>query len=430
MARLLKEEGRLYATDELAGALSATNISKPKNTSQKLQKNSHSLRSFQDKNQKRRNNLQQNSPRQMTNTICHYCHKPGHLIANCRRRLSRFKNKNNDDDIDDSTNVNAFVSASSYHTIALNSDIKDVWILDSGASKHVSFHRNWFSSFSPCNGDKIILGDGTMCDVKGHGTIMIKSFVHGKWIDSILRDVLFVPTLNKNLLSVGACMKKNYNILFKGNSVEILSNGELKATGIRQQNNLFYMIFKIVSDEANINTISSLKVWHERLGHIGVNAIRETVKKNLVDGVRLINDDDFLCESCQIGKSHRLPFLKNTPPRDIKVGEFIHTDVVGPMQEPSLGRSCFYVNFKDHTSGFRCVYFMKHKSDVFEKFQEYEAMIRNKFGRSIKTLRIDNGKEYIIYDDECFGFSWYTYGNNCSLYQPYCHGKCTYYATS
>lgn len=111
------------------------------------------------------------------------------MRTNCRRRSGRFKNKNNDEDNDDSTNVNAFVSESSHHSITLNSDIKNVWFLDSGASKHMSFHRSWFSSFSPCDGDKIILGDGTMCDVKGHDTIMIKSFVHGKCIDSIFQDV-------------------------------------------------------------------------------------------------------------------------------------------------------------------------------------------------------------------------------------------------
>lgn len=38
---------------------------------------------------------------------------------------------------------------------------------------------------------------------------------------------------------------------------------------------------------------------------------------------------------------------------------------------------------------------MKHKSDVFDKFQEFHAIIQNKFDRSIKILRIDNGKEYI-----------------------------------
>lgn len=78
-----------------------------------------------------------------------------------------------------------------------------------------------------------------------------------------------------------------------------------------------------------------------------------------------------------------------------KPGRFIHSDVCGPMSVNSLGGSRFYVMFKDDASGFRHVFFMKHKSDVFERFKEYEALIKNKFGRPIGTLHIDNGREYI-----------------------------------
>lgn len=394
--RLLKEEGRMSTMDELAESLSVTGINKPKNI-QNFHKNLYQKNYHQDKNPKKKSSLQQSGSRQMSNIECYYCHKFGHVMANCRKRLNRAKNKDNDGVNDDSSNINAFVSESLIDwSVALNTDVKDAWIFDSGASKHMSHHRGWFSSFSTCDGDKVVLGDGTTCDVKGHGTIMIKTFVHNKWIDSMLQDVLFVPTLNKNLLSGGACMKRNYDVLFKKDRVEILSNGVLKAIGIKQQNNLFRMIFKVVPDEANTHTTSSLKIWHERLGHVGINVIHETMKKNLVDGASLTdNDNNFFCEACQMGKSHRLPFMKNVPPRNVKVGEFIHSDVAGPMQETSLGGSRFYVNFKDHVSSFRCIYFMKHKSDVLEKFKEYEAMVRNKFGHSIKILRVDNGKEFI-----------------------------------
>lgn len=65
------------------------------------------------------------------------------------------------------------------------------------------------------------------------------------------------------------------------------------------------------------------------------------------------------------------------------------------MSMQSVGRSRFYVNWIDHVSGFRHLHFMRHKSDVYGRFQEFHATIQNKFGRSIKVLRMDNGKEYI-----------------------------------
>ncbi|KMQ86380.1 hypothetical protein RF55_14640 [Lasius niger] len=52
---------------------------------------------------------------------------------------------------------------------------------------------------------------------------------------------------------------------------------------------------------------------------------------------------------------------------------------------------CF---FKDDCSGFECVYFMKHNYDIFEKFKEFEARMKNKFQLTIKTLRTNNGTKY------------------------------------
>lgn len=41
------------------------------------------------------------------------------------------------------------------------------------------------------------------------------------------------------------------------------------------------------------------------------------------------------------------------------------------------------------------MYFIRHKSDVVARFKEYEKLVANKFGRPMKVLRSDNGKEYI-----------------------------------
>lgn len=64
------------------------------------------------------------------------------------------------------------------------------------------------------------------------------------------------------------------------------------------------------------------------------------------------------------------------------------------MSVQSLAGACFFVTFMDDATGFRYVYFVRHKSDVFDRFREYEQLVSNKFGRAIKTLRADNGLEY------------------------------------
>ena len=38
---------------------------------------------------------------------------------------------------------------------------------------------------------------------------------------------------------------------------------------------------------------------------------------------------------------------------------------------------------------------MKQKGDSFEKFKEFKAQVEDQIGKSVKTLRLDQGGEYL-----------------------------------
>ena len=73
----------------------------------------------------------------------------------------------------------------------------------------------------------------------------------------------------------------------------------------------------------------------------------------------------------------------------------MYSDVGGPMKKPSIFGASFFVSFKDDASGFRFVYFLRHKSDVFEKYKELDQLIQKKYGHSVQILQTDNGGEYV-----------------------------------
>lgn len=50
----------------------------------------------------------------------------------------------------------------------------------------------------------------------------------------------------------------------------------------------------------------------------------------------------------------------------------------------SIGGSRYYLLFIDEASNYRIVYFLKHKSDVVEKFKDF-GKLTNKFGYKIKA---------------------------------------------
>jgi len=49
--------------------------------------------------------------------------------------------------------------------------------------------------------------------------------------------------------------------------------------------------------------------------------------------------------------------------------EIVHNDVFGHVKVPSLGKSLYYVSFKDDFSRNTWIYFLKNKFEVFDRFK-------------------------------------------------------------
>ena len=112
-------------------------------------------------------------------------------------------------------------------------DVGDVWLLDSGASRHISFKREWFTDFSVTSGEYVMLGDNRECEVRGVGTVKIRKFVNNEWTSSTIEYVLYVPKLRKNLFSVGMCVARGFDVTFSENRVMISRRGEIVARALR-----------------------------------------------------------------------------------------------------------------------------------------------------------------------------------------------------
>jgi histone deacetylase 1/2 len=72
-----------------------------------------------------------------------------------------------------------------------------------------------------------------------------------------------------------------------------------------------------------------------------------------------------VCDTCQQGKSHQLPFSLSTRVTTSPL-EIIYSDVWGPG---------YYVSFVDAYSRFTWLYLLKRKSDVFHVFIEFQKHV-------------------------------------------------------
>src|SRR5688572_26197357 len=58
----------------------------------------------------------------------------------------------------------------------------------------------------------------------------------------------------------------------------------------------------------------------------------------------------------------------------------------------------YFITYTDDLSRYGYVYLMKHKSESFEKFKEFQNEVHNQLGKTIKALRSDRGGEYLSQD--------------------------------
>uniref|UniRef100_A0A1Y1NHZ0 Retrovirus-related Pol polyprotein from transposon TNT 1-94 n=1 Tax=Photinus pyralis TaxID=7054 RepID=A0A1Y1NHZ0_PHOPY len=330
---------------------------------------------------------------------CYNCQKRGHYARECRNKKQERANTAEKEKGQEG-NVTAFTTEEkafglTSDALAISKD--DVWIMDSGASSHMTYHKDYFSSLEDSDIKSVTLGDNKSLKVSGKGTIKIRKLIHNKWYDAILTNVLYVPDLHKNLFSEGVITSKGMKIIKEDKFALVYQNEKVVACAYRMANNLYHLQFQTIRYESEVNVTTDanmLALWHKRLGHINFNTVKEMASKGLISGVNVNAAEKIFCEACVYGKQHRLKFSKVQ--RITKPGEMIHSDVCDPMSEQSIGGANYFVLFKDDATSYRVV---KHKSDVLESFKAYVNMCNNKFGHRVKVLHVDNGTEYV---NHCF----------------------------
>ncbi|KAJ0478882.1 putative RNA-directed DNA polymerase [Helianthus annuus] len=132
-----------------------------------------------------------------------------------------------------------------------------------------------------------------------------------------------------------------------------------------------------------------LWLWHRRLGHPSFGYL-----KSLFPSLFLNKSTDMKCETCILAKNHRVSFDQSNT-RVKSVFSLIHSDVWGPAPNSDKNRFKYFVLFVDDFSRMTWVYFMKHKSEVPEKFFMFYKMIQTQFKKKLQILRSDNGGEFV-----------------------------------
>ena len=74
--------------------------------------------------------------------------------------------------------------------------------------------------------------------------------------------------------------------------------------------------------------------------------------------------------------------------------EIVHTNICGPTRTKNIQGEYYFMLLIDDNSRMTWVTFLKEKSEAFEKFKIFKAMVENETNEKIKCLRFENGGEF------------------------------------
>ena len=206
------------------------------------------------------------------------------------------------------------------------------WVIDSGASSHMTGLPTILTSYRPETSiPDVRIANGRSCPVLGSDQSRATSSLP-------LQNVLYIPGFPTNLLSISVITKALHCgvFFFPHHCVfQDLDTGRRIGLGRENERGIYELVADSLSTglqalfalSASSSSLHNSLLCHCRLGHPSFGKLKETLP--------WLNLSEFHCESCEIGKHHRSSYPSRTGPPTHRPFDLVHCDVWGPAPHPS-----------------------------------------------------------------------------------------------
>nr|KYP36109.1 Retrovirus-related Pol polyprotein from transposon TNT 1-94 [Cajanus cajan] len=270
------------------------------------------------------------------------------------------------------------------------------WIIDSGATDHITTSIDLFFKYSEIKPLNINLPNGSIVQAHFSGSIQLSP-------DFVIHDVLFVPNFSFNLLSLPKLLltapcRVIFSNQFSNILCQIQDMNTLKMIGSANlKEGLFHLDIgkerRSSTNNATATPINNSNLWHFRLGHLSSN--RLNVLNQQFPFISKHSNE--VCDVCHFAKQKKLSYSPSSS-RVSKIFDLIHMDIWGPFSKASIHGHKYFLTILDDFSRYTWVVLLKSKSEVKTHVHNFINLVENQYETKVKCIRSDNGPEFFLRD--------------------------------
>ncbi|RVW26560.1 Copia protein [Vitis vinifera] len=158
----------------------------------------------------------------------------------------------------------------------------------------MTYDQGLFKELDKTITSKVRIGNGAYLVVKGKGTVAIEGHTGLK----LISNVLYVPEINQNMLSVGQLLEKNYKVLFEDNHC-MIADAQGREVFIVQMKGKRFTLDLMQEEQAAIHKEeSNTMLWHRCLGHFHHTTLLFMKKNDLGEGLPKLEVKPPTCVAC------------------------------------------------------------------------------------------------------------------------------------
>ena len=305
----------------------------------------------------------------------------------------------------------------------------DAWYLDSGATHHTTPISESLESKSEYHvSSKLLVGNGSALPITHVGQLHISDSkpLH-------LRNILLVPSIKKNLISISqftlhndvtvefdaSCCyvkdKQTKTILVQGKlnnglyQLDVPTSVTMQPAATASSSSLTSVshVFTTSASDTSLRVTASsdtalhscsrnqpnVSLWHNRLGHPHHLVLKQVLQRINVPLMSSSQNSELFCEPCQLGKLHQFSY-PSVPLKTTKPLQIVHSDVWGPAPYTSSDGYQYYISFVDDFTRFVWIYPLKLKSETTNTVLQFVKMAARQLDTKLHCLQTDFGGEY------------------------------------